>query len=174
MDSIISKEVRSWIVTLTSAALMALVIRYFIVEHYVVDGPSMLPTLHDGEHLLVNKIVYFLREPAHGEIIVFRYPRDHTRDFIKRVIAVGGDTIEITDGHVFVNDVLMNEDYIAEKTRTEYPKQTVPEGTIFVCGDNRRNSLDSRFPDVGFVPLELVKGKASVIIWPRDDFKTLP
>ena len=174
MDSIISKEVRSWIVTVVSAVAVALVIRYFIVEHYVVDGPSMLPTLHDRQHLLVNKIVYFLRDPMKGEIIVFRYPRDHNRDFIKRVIAVGGDTIEITDGHVFVNDVLLNEDYISEKTRTEYPKQTVPEGTIFVCGDNRRNSLDSRFPDVGFVPLELVKGKAALVVWPKDDFKVLP
>ena len=109
-----------------------------------------------------------------SEVVIFRYPRDHSRDFIKRVIAVGGDTIEIKDGHVFVNDALVNEDYIAEKTRTEYPKQTVPEGTLFVCGDNRRNSLDSRFPDVGFVPLELVKGKAALIFWPIDDIAALP
>ena len=124
--------------------------------------------------LVVNKFIYHWRDPLKGEVVIFRYPRDHTRDFIKRVIAVGGDTIEIKDGRVYVNDALVNEDYIAEKTRTEYPKQTVPEGTLFVCGDNRRNSLDSRFPDVGFVPLELLKGKAALIFWPFDNIAALP
>ncbi|MBR4904661.1 MAG: signal peptidase I [Selenomonadaceae bacterium] len=174
MNSIISEEVRSWIVSITSAVIVAALIRYFIVELYIVDGPSMQPTLQDGERLVVNKFIYHVRAPLKGEVIIFRYPRDHSRDFVKRVIAVGGDTIEITDGHVFVNDALVNEDYISEKTRTEYPKQTVPEGTLFVCGDNRRNSLDSRFPDVGFVPVELVKGKAAIIFWPLDNVATLP
>ena len=174
MGSIFSSEVRSWIISMVSAVFVALLIRWFIVELYVVDGPSMQPTLQDGERLVVNKFIYHWRDPLKGEVIIFRYPRDHTRDFIKRVIAVGGDTIEIKDGHVFVNDALINEDYIAEKTRTEYPKQTVPVGTLFVCGDNRRNSLDSRFPDVGFVPLELVKGKAALIFWPVDNFAALP
>lgn len=174
MSSINSEELKSWIVSITSAVLVAIFIRYFIVELYVVDGPSMQPTLQDGERLVVNKFIYHWRNPTRSEVVIFRYPRDHSRDFIKRVIAVGGDTIEIKDGHVFVNDALVNEDYIAEKTRTEYPKQTVPEGTLFVCGDNRRNSLDSRFPDVGFVPLELVKGKAALIFWPIDDLAALP
>ena len=147
MSAILNEEVRSWIVSITSAVLVAIFIRYFIVELYVVDGPSMQPTLQDGERLVVNKFIYHWRDPMRSEVVIFRYPRDHSRDFIKRVIAVGGDTIEIKDGHVFVNDALVNEDYIAEKTRTEYPKQTVPEGTLFVCGDNRRNSLDSRFPE---------------------------
>jgi len=174
MSSGISKEVTSWIVSIVSAIIVALLIRTFIVELYVVDGPSMQPTLQDGERLVVNKFIYHWRDPLKGEVVIFRYPRDHTRDFIKRVIAVGGDTIEIKDGRVYVNDALVNEDYIAEKTRTEYPKQTVPEGTLFVCGDNRRNSLDSRFPDVGFVPLELLKGKAALIFWPVDNIAALP
>ena len=174
MGSITGQEVKSWIVSITSAVLVALLIRYFIVELYVVDGPSMQPTLQDGERLVVNKFIYHWRNPLRGEVVIFRYPRDHSRDFIKRVIATGGDTIEIKDGHVFVNDALVNEDYISEKTRTEYPKQTVPEGTLFVCGDNRRNSLDSRFPDVGFVPIELVKGKAALIFWPVANFASLP
>ncbi|MBR0261618.1 MAG: signal peptidase I [Selenomonadaceae bacterium] len=174
MSSVISQEVKSWIISIVSAVAVALLIRTFIVELYVVDGPSMQPTLLDGERLVVNKFIYHWRDPLRSEVVIFRYPRDHTRDFIKRVIAVGGDTIEIKDGHVYVNDALINEDYIAEKTRTEYPKQTVPEGTLFVCGDNRRNSLDSRFPDVGFVPLELVKGKATLIFWPFDYIAALP
>ena len=174
MSSLSVQEVRSWILSIASAVIVALLIRHFIVELYVVDGPSMQPTLLNGERLVVNKFIYHWRNPLRGEVVIFKYPRDHERDFIKRVIATGGDTIEIKDGHVFVNDALVNEDYISEKTRTEYPKQTVPEGTLFVCGDNRKNSLDSRFPDVGFVPLELVKGKATFIFWPIDYVAALP
>ena len=174
MSSIIGQELKSWIISIVLAIVVALLIRNFVVELYVVDGPSMQPTLLDGERLVVNKFIYHWRDPMKSEVVIFRYPRDHSRDFIKRVIAVGGDTIEIKDGHVYVNDALVNEDYISEKTRTEYPKQTVPEGTLFVCGDNRRNSLDSRFPDVGFVPLELVKGKATLIFWPIDYIAALP
>lgn len=168
------EEIKDWVVSIVAAIAVALLIRTFIVELYVVDGPSMRPTLQHEERLVVNKFIYHLRDPHKGEVIIFRYPRDPSRDFIKRVIATAGDTIEITDGRVYVNDQLLNEDYILEKTRTEYPKVTIPEGTIFVMGDNRNNSEDSRFPDVGFVPLDLIKGKAMLIFWPIDDIKTLP
>ena len=169
----IGKEVREWVVSISAAIILALMIRTFIVELYVVDGPSMKPTLQHEERLVVNKFIYRVREPQKGEIVIFRYPRDPSRDFIKRVIATAGDTIEIKEGRVYVNDQLQREDFILEKTRSEYPKATVPEGTIFVMGDNRNNSEDSRFSDVGFVPLDLVKGKAILIFWPVDDFKTL-
>ena len=106
-------------------------------------------------------------------MLVFQYPRDPSRDFIKRVIAVPGDTIEIREGRVLVNDQLLTEDYILEKTRSEYPKATVPEGHIFVMGDNRNNSEDSRFADVGFVPYDLIKGKAMLVFWPISAYKTL-
>ena len=172
--NLFGEELKSWIFSIAGAIILALIIRTFIVELYVVDGPSMRPTLQHEERLVVNKFIYRVRNPERGEIIIFRYPRDPSRDFIKRVIAVGGDTIEIKDGRVYVNDEIIREDYIMEKTRTEYPKVTVPEGTIFVCGDNRDNSLDSRSADVGFLPLENVKGKAMLIFWPADEFKTLP
>lgn len=168
------KELREWVISISAAVIMALMIRTFIVELYVVDGPSMKPTLQNAERLVVNKFIYYVREPHKGEIIVFRYPSDTSRDFIKRVIATAGDTIEIKDGRVYVNDQLQREDYILEKTRSEYPKATIPEGTVFVMGDNRNNSEDSRFSDVGFVPLDLVKGKAVLIFWPTDEAKTLP
>ena len=172
--SSLGEEVKDWVVSIAIAVVLAFIIRYFIVELYLVDGPSMRPTLQSAERLVVNKFIYRFRAPERGEILVFRYPRDPSRDFIKRVIAVPGDTIEIKDGRVFVNQQLMNEPYILEKTLSDYPLSTVPEGHIFVMGDNRNNSEDSRYSDVGFVPLKLVKGKASVIFWPFEKGRTLP
>ena len=172
--SSLGEEVKDWLVAIAVAVVLAFVIRQFIVELYVVDGPSMRPTLQSRERLVVNKFIYRMREPERGEIIVFRYPRDPSRDFIKRVIAVPGDTIEIKDGKVFLNQQLLNEDYILEKTLTNSPLSTVPAGHIFVMGDNRNNSEDSRFADVGFVPYDLIKGKAMVVFWPVAEAKSLP
>ena len=172
--SSLGEEAKDWIISIVVAVVLACIIRQFVVELYIVDGPSMRPTLQSQERLVVNKFIYQFREPQKGEILVFQYPRDPKRDFIKRVIATAGDTVEIKDGRVFVNDQLLNEDYILEKTKSEYPKSTVPKGTIFVMGDNRNNSEDSRFADVGFVPLNLIKGKAMLVFWPFDAFKTLP
>ena len=171
--SSLGEEVKDWVVSIAIAVVLAFIIRYFIVELYLVDGPSMRPTLQSAERLVVNKFIYRFRAPERGEILVFRYPRDPSRDFIKRVIAVPGDTIEIKDGRVFVNQQLMNEPYILSKTRGDYPLATVPDGHIFVMGDNRNNSEDSRFADVGFVPFELVKGKAVLVFWPFSQFKSL-
>lgn len=173
MDSV-WKEVKDWIVSIVVALALAFLIRTFIVELYIVEGPSMRPTLETQERLVVNKFIYRFRPPEKGEILVFRYPRDKSRDFIKRVIATEGDTIEIKEGRVYVNDKLITEDYILEKTRSEYARATVPKGTIFVMGDNRNNSEDSRFVDVGFVPYDLIKGKAVVVFWPLDKLKSLP
>ncbi len=172
--SSLGEEVKDWVVSILIAVVLAFFIRYFIVELYLVDGPSMRPTLQSAERLVVNKFIYRFRAPERGEILVFRYPKDPSRDFIKRVIAVPGDTIEIKDGRVFVNQQLMNEPYILSKTRGDYPLSTVPEGHIFVMGDNRNNSEDSRFADVGFVPYDLIKGKAMLVFWPWNEKKTLP
>ena len=163
-----------WLFSIIIAVVLALGIRTFLVEPYMVSGPSMRPTLQNEERLIVNKLVYYLREPQRGEIIVFKYPSDTRRDFIKRVIAVGGDPIEIRDGKTFVNGEAIDESYIKEPFHTNYGKVTVPKGFIFVMGDNRNNSEDSRYADVGFVDLSLVKGKASVVFWPFSEFKALP
>ncbi len=172
--SSLGEEARDWLVSILVAVVLAFLIRTFIVELYIVDGPSMRPTLESHERLVVNKFIYRFRPPEHGEILVFRYPRDPNRDFIKRVIGVPGDSVEIKDHRVFVNDQLLSEPYILEPTLSTYPKAVVPEGTVFVMGDNRNNSEDSRFVDVGFVPYDLIKGKALLVFWPFDQFKTLP
>ena len=170
----LGEEIKDWVVSIVIAVVLAMIIRTFVVELYLVDGPSMRPTLQHAQRLVVNKFIYHFRAPEKGEVLIFRYPKDPSRDFIKRVIAVPGDTIEVKDGNVFVNGELQNEDYILSKCRGDYPKSTIPEGHIFVMGDNRNNSEDSRFPDVGFVPFDLIKGKAMLVFWPLDAWKTLP
>jgi signal peptidase I len=172
--SSLGEEVKDWLISIVVAVVLAFLIRQFVVELYIVDGPSMRPTLQSQQRLVVNKFIYRFREPEKGEILVFQYPRDPSRDFIKRVIAVPGDTVEIKEGRVLVNDQVLSEDYILEKTRGDYPKSTVPQGTVFVMGDNRNNSEDSRFADVGFVPDALIKGKAVLVFWPVADLKSLP
>lgn len=171
--SSLGEEAKDWVVSIVVAVVLAFLIRQFIVELYVVDGPSMRPTLESHERLVVNKFIYHFRAPERGEIVVFRYPRDPSRDFIKRVIAIPGDTIEIKDGNVFVNGQLQQEPYILSKSYMDYPLSTVPAGHIFVMGDNRNNSEDSRFPDVGFVPFDLLKGKAMLVFWPPSAAKSL-
>ena len=168
-------EIKDWAISIVIAIALAFLIRTFVVEPYMVEGPSMLPTLQNHERLLVNKFIYDFSEPQKGEIIVFRYPRDPSRDFIKRVIATGGDTIEIrAGGRVYVNGELLKEEYILELTRGTYNKAIVPQGHVFVMGDNRNNSEDSRFSDVSFVPFKLIKGKAMAVFWPIDAWRTLP
>ncbi len=174
MDNSLGEEIKDWVISILVAVVIAFGIRTFIVEPYLVEGPSMKPTLQSAQRLIVNKFIYRFRAPERGEILVFQYPRDPSRDFIKRVIAVPGDTIEIKEGLVFVNQQLLNEPYILSKTRGSYPLAEVPEGHVFVMGDNRNNSEDSRFADVGMVPYQLIKGKAMVVFWPFDNFKTLP
>ena len=169
-----SEEIKDWVVSILIAVALALFIRYFIVELYLVEGPSMRPTLVNSERLVVNKFIYYFKTPERGEILVFRYPRDPSRDFIKRVIGVAGDTIEVRQGQVYRNGELLNENYILEMTRGNFPATKVPEGHLFAMGDNRNNSEDSRFADVDFVPLKLVKGEAVVAFWPVDRWRTLP
>lgn len=166
--------VSDWMISIIVAVVLAFCIRTFIVEPYLVSGTSMVPTLQNRERLLVNKFIYFVNEPKKGEIVVFKYPSDTNRDFIKRVIATGGDTIEMVDGKVFVNGKQIKEPYIKEPFHSNYRKVVVPKDHIFVMGDNRNNSEDSRFSDVGFVPDSLIKGKASIIFWPIANWRSLP
>ena len=133
----------------------------------------MDPTLQDGERLIVNKFTYKFRSPRTGEIIVFKYPGDPSKKFIKRVIGEPGDSVSIQDSKVYVNGRALDEPYILEKMDSDYEYVTVPEGTIFVLGDNRNGSRDSRYSDVGFVPLENVVGRANFIFWPLNKIQIL-
>jgi signal peptidase I len=128
-----------------------------------VDGYSMEPTLHNGEFVIVNKLAYRLGSPDHGDVIVFRYPRDPTQEYIKRVIGLPGDLVNVNNGEVFVNGQRIDEPYVASAPRYQ-SEWTVPDGNLFVLGDNRNNSSDSH--NWGPVPLENVIGRALFVYWP--------
>ena len=164
-----SAMLRELVGVLTFALLLALLIRAFVMQVVVVDGPSMEPTLYSGQRLIINKLVYHFRSPSTGDIIVFGYPRDPSRDFVKRVIAAGGQTVEIRAGVVYVNDERVNETYITYPSHDNFPRIRIPAGTLFVLGDNRSNSDDSR-SDVGMVPLGNVQGMAFLRFWPLPEF----
>ncbi len=169
------KEALDWVISIAVAIVIALVIKTYVFTLVRVDGPSMNPTLTNGDVLYANRFMY---KPAVGDIIIFRPPNSPKTPYIKRVIAVGGQTVDVNgeEHTVTVDGVVLDEDYIAEPLESsgtmEYPC-TVPEGYIFVMGDNRNNSRDSRDATVGLIPLGNVIGKAEFRLLPFSDFGSL-
>jgi signal peptidase I len=153
------------------ALVLALLIRMFVAEPRYIPSDSMLPTLEIGDRLVVEKISYHFRAPAIGEIVVFDPPQQlqiqgYAKDqaFIKRVIGTSGQIIQVQDGKVYRNNLPLTEDYIAEPPAYDMPAVQVPEGYLFVMGDNRNNSNDSHV--WGFLPQENVIGHACFRFWP--------
>jgi len=136
-----------------------------------VDGSSMEPSLHDGELVVVNRLAYLWNAPARGDIVVFYFPLDPERRFIKRLIGLPGDTIEVHDGQVFVNGQLLYEPYIAASPQYS-GRWTVGPTEFFVLGDNRNNSSDSQ--NWGMVPMEELIGKAFMVYWPAAQVGLIP
>jgi signal peptidase I len=179
---------------IVTALLLALLIRAFVVQAFKIPSSSMETTLLVGDHLLVNKFIYgtklpFMKDriliwktPQRGDIIVFRYPQDPKRDFIKRIVGVGGDLVMGVNKEVYVNGKRMDEPYARHvesgiKPRDMEPRDSfgpvvVPKGKLFVMGDNRDRSYDSRF--WGFVDLDDIRGKAFIIYWSWNGEKHLP
>ncbi|WP_071459424.1 signal peptidase I [Bacillus massilinigeriensis] len=176
-------ELWEWIKALLIAVVLAAVIRYFLFAPIVVDGLSMMPTLHDQDRMIVNKLSYKIGEPERFDIIVFHAPEN--KDYIKRVIGLPGDTVEYKDDTLYINGKAYEEPYL-EKYKKEaldgpltdpftleekIGRKTVPEGHLFVMGDNRRFSKDSRH--IGTVPMKKVLGKTSIIYWPISDIRSV-
>ena len=139
-----------------------------VTARVLVEGFSMRPTLDNGQYVLVNKIAFRSSLPDHGDIIVFHFPVDPDQDFIKRVIGLPGDEVSVGSGKVMLNGEILSEDYIAASPAYA-GTWTVPEGDVFVLGDNRNNSSDSH--SWGPVPLENVVGKAILVYWPPPNWQ---
>ena len=178
---------REYAEAVVMALLLAMVLRTFVVQAFKIPSGSMLPTLQVGDHILVNKFAYGIRlpvvgtrllnvgTPERGDVVVFVYPVDPTKDFIKRVVGVPGDVVQIRNKRVYINGEVWNDAhaYFADGSalgsgtpRDVYGPVTVPAGQLFVMGDNRDRSYDSRF--WGFVGLDEVMGKAFLIYWSWD------
>jgi signal peptidase I len=178
-------KAQDYIEAIIIAILIAVVIRTFIVQAYKIPSRSMVPQLLVGDHLLVNKFIYGVKiplirkllipvtNPKRGDVIVFIYPQDRSKDFIKRVIGVAGDKIQIINKDILINDKPYKDAFGVYVDPVAYPgivqprdnfgPAVVPKGSLFVMGDNRDESLDSRF--WGFVNLRDVEGKALIIYW---------
>lgn len=152
--------------TLILAVVLFVGINY-ITARIRVDGSSMEPTLHSGQLVLVNRLAYKLGRPARGDVVVFFFPRDPDQEYIKRLIGLPGDFITVQNGQVLVNDLPLNEPYIAAAPAYN-GNWVVPDGQFFVLGDNRNNSSDSH--QWGMVPQEYVIGKALAVYWPPADW----
>lgn len=160
------KELREWVMILAVALLIVIPLKTFALDNRIVPTGSMLPTIYPGDRLFVDTLTYRFREMERGEIVVFEAPAELglEDDFIKRLIGLPGDTIEIKNGQLIINDIIQEEPYIQEDIEYTLEKIQVPEGKIFVLGDNRNVSYDSHF--WGFLDISNVKGKALWRYWP--------
>lgn len=163
-----------WIKAILIALVLVWVVKMFLFEPIVVDGPSMQPTLHDRDHMIVNKIGYRIGEPSRFDIVVFH--ASDKKDFIKRVIGLPGEHVSYKDNQLYINDKpkkepffdkfkdedIQTNDFNLEDLPGGYEK--IPEGYVLVLGDNRTNSTDSRI--IGLIPMDKIVGKTSVIYWP--------
>jgi signal peptidase I len=176
IDSYSRKSVfREYTEAFVIAIVLALIIRMFVVEAFKIPSGSMIPTLLVGDHLLVNKFIYKFIEPQRGDVIVFKYPDDPSRNFIKRIVGVGGDTIEIRDKVVYLNGTPQEMPFIQHispeilparySPRDNFGPITVASNAYFMMGDNRDSSLDSRFWKNRFVNRRAIVGKAFIIYW---------
>jgi signal peptidase I len=158
----------SWLRDLVVSVAVSTFIIIFLYQPVRVEGTSMLPMLEDQDRLFINKLAYRVGEIQRGDVVVFLYPNDHQKSYIKRVIALPGDDLRIDHGRVFVNGRELSEKYVPPRFEDErsLPETTVPEHSFFVMGDHRSISSDSR--DFGPVDRELIYGKAAFVYWPME------
>ena len=162
-------HLRLWVRDVLISVAASFMIITFLYQPVRVEGTSMLPQLRDQDRLFINKFVYRFEKISRGDIVVFHYPRDPEKSYIKRVIALPGDSLRIENGRVYVNGERVDEDYVpnAYRDSRSMPEIVIPKGEYFVMGDHRSISSDSR--DFGPVERNLIYGKAAFVYWPADD-----
>jgi len=167
------RELRSWTRDLAVALGLALVIIIFLYQPVKVEGTSMAPLLSDQERIFINKFVYRFEPIERGDVVVFWYPLDRSKSFIKRVVGLPGDTVEIRSGHLYVGGRELMEPYVPANylDGASYPPLTLPAESYFVMGDHRDSSNDSRV--FGPVARQFIYGKAVFAYWPVDHFGSL-
>ena len=166
------KDARDWIVSLAAVVVIALLVRTFLFTMIRVDGESMRETLQDGDRLFVTVLDVKMHGVERGDVVICHYPNSNA-NYVKRVVALGGDTIEVRDGDTYLNGEKLEEDYIVHRSTADYGPLTVPEGTVFVMGDNRSNSRDSRSGSVGPLGENMIVGRVRFRWWPISAWGTV-
>ncbi|HEV2386809.1 MAG TPA: signal peptidase I [Candidatus Acidoferrales bacterium] len=166
----LQREIRSWLRDLAIAVSLAMFIVLFLYQPVKVEGTSMVPALSDQERIFINKFVYHFQPIRRGDVVVFWYPLDPTKSFIKRVVGLPGETVALEGGRVYVDGNEMREPYVLPQylDDSSYPPVRVPSGHYYVMGDHRDSSNDSRV--FGPVPRRFIYGKAVFAYWPFDRF----
>jgi len=158
--------------SLIIAIVLAVIIRTFIFQPFYIPSGSMMPTLYRGDRIIVSKLSYRFHPPQRGDIIVFRYPHNPKKTYIKRLIGLGGETVTLADGRLYIDGRETPEPYLPPNTYfPDFGPVKVPEGSYFLLGDNRMNSEDSRV--WGFLDRRLIIGKAVLVYWPLDHVKLI-
>ncbi len=167
------KENVDFFLYLLMVVLVLLSIRVFIGEPIRVDGPSMTPTLLDRERMIVEKVSYLFHTPKRGDIIICYYP-GYTDSCVKRIIGLPGENVEVADGVIYIDGAPLDESaYWNDYIETDTWVTQVPDNAVFVVGDNRNHSKDSRHPDVGCIPYEKVTGRAVCVLWPLENIRPI-
>lgn len=164
------REIFEWVMVIVCALGMAFVLRTFVFEPVSVDGRSMMNTLQDGEYMIATKFDYLTGDPERFDIVICHYP-DRTENFVKRIIAFGGETVELRDGELYINGEFVEQNFDRTASARDYGPYTVPEGRYFVMGDNRDNSHDSRASDVGALTREQIRGHVQYVVYPFSNFR---
>ena len=164
--------VREVITTILPAVLLALVVNVFVAEAAEIEaGPSMQPNFYVGYRVMTEKISYHFHEPRRGDVVLVERPSNEG-NLIKRVIGLPGETIEVVNGQTFIDGQLLDEPWVKNVGGPGYPPAQIPEGQVFIMGDNRPNSRDSR--SFGPVPIETILGRGWFVYWPLEEFQLLP
>ena len=166
------KTVIREIVQVVILAMLIFVVARAVVQNHIVEGSSMEPSVHTGQLILVGRVAYLFSPPHRGDVIVFHFPGDPSRDFIKRVIGLPGETVEVKGGVTYVSGDPLQEPYLAVKMVSDFPGTWVPPDHYFVMGDNRNVSYDSRA--WGLLPRENIVGQAWLCLWPIDRWGLAP
>ncbi len=165
------QELIEWIVTIAAALAIALVVRTFLFEPVRVDGRSMNDTLQDGEIMFVTKPEYLAGDPERFDVVICHYPERGNTNFVKRVVGLPGDTVEIKDGYLYVNGEKYEEDYLTHRPNYNMQPYTVPEDMFFVLGDNRSNSNDSHI--IGPISRDMIVGHVRHVVWPLNAWRAI-
>lgn len=164
-----NESIRKWlwdmVESVSIALILAFLIRTFIFQPFYIPSGSMIPTLKPNDKVLVNKFIYYFKAPQRGDIMVFHYPMDPSKDYIKRIIGLENEIVEVKNSQIFINGKLLNEPYLPEGLEYgNFAAYKVPPGNYFMMGDNRPDSQDSRY--WGSLDKKLIIGKAMLIFWP--------